>query len=300
MDNISFMDTLSSFYKEQVREAIRLARLETVITEQNVYQEGVAEVLPILGKMVSDWALPGSGLFGLEHLKDLYEKAASGKSCLLLLEHYSNYDLPAFIYFLRQAGEWGQKIAEQVVAIAGRKLNEENPAVAAFASAYSRLVIIPSRALVDLDAEKDREELVRSNAINRSAMKTLNKIKYEGKLILVFPAGTRYRPWDPASKRGVREMDSYIKSFDYMSLIGINGELLHVRQGDMLEDSLSHDVLRYTATAPILCSQFREEARAKAVAEGAEDLKQATVDAFMKKLDEIHEAAEIERRKDLK
>ncbi|MDL2229569.1 1-acyl-sn-glycerol-3-phosphate acyltransferase [Treponema sp. OttesenSCG-928-L16] len=291
------MDVLSEVYRDLIKEAVRLSRTETHITEDNVYQQAVREVIPILDKMVGDWILPGSGIGGMENLRDLYEKAASGKSCLLFLEHYSNFDLPAFMYLLRKEGEWGNKIADQVVAIAGMKLNEDSPVVAAFAAAYTRIVIYPSRALIDLDAEKDRAELIRSNAINRAAMKTLNKIKYEGKLVLVFPAGTRFRPWDPASKRGVREIDSYIKSFDYMGLVAINGELLHIRQGDMMDDYVSEDVIRYTAAPPIACGDFRSAARREAEAAGAEDLKQAAVDAVMKKLDELHIASAPERQK---
>jgi glycerol-3-phosphate O-acyltransferase len=289
------METLSSGFADLIKLAVARSKASPVVTEQNVYQEGAADILPLLDKMAETLLLPGSGITGFEHLQDLLDKAALGKSCLLLLEHYSNMDLPAFSYLLRQEPDPGQKIAEALVAIAGMKLNEENPAVAAFTGAYTRIVIYPSRSLQHLDAEKDREEIIRSNGINRAAMKALNEVKLQGKLILVFPSGTRYRPWDPSSKRGVREIDSYIKSFDYMCPVAINGEVLHVRQGDMLEDSISQDLMRITAGPVLSCRDFREKARAEAI--GLDDKKQATVDAIMRLLEDMHVRGEVERAK---
>jgi glycerol-3-phosphate O-acyltransferase len=291
------MDILSEAYRDLIHGALKLLKSETFVTEHNVYQQAAPEILPYIDRMIDGYILPGSGMSGMEHLGELYEKARSGKSCLLFLEHYSNLDLPQFSYLARKEGELGEKAAEQLVAIAGRKLNEDSATVAAFAAAYTRVVIYPSRALLDLDAEKNRAELVRSNAINRAAMKTLNKIKYEGKLILVFPAGTRFRPWDPSSKRGVREIDSYIKSFDYFCPVGIAGELLHVRQGDMMDDFISQDVVRYAVGPVHDCQEFRSKARAAAEAAGIEDKKQAAVDELMKVLDGVHVIAAAERDK---
>jgi glycerol-3-phosphate O-acyltransferase len=236
----------------------------------------------------------------MENLEELLNKAESGKSCLLLLEHYSNLDVSIFSYLVRQAGGRGEAIAKALVAIAGMKLTEENPVVAAFASAYTRIIICPSRALQGLDAEKDRAELIRINGINRAAMKALTSIKVKGKLILVFPSGTRYRPWAPSTKRGVREMDSYIKSFDYMCLVALNGELLHVHQGDMMEDYVSKDIIRVSASPVYSCTEFRDRSRAQAESAGIEDKKQATVDAIMAELEKIHVEAEALRIKQIK
>ncbi|MDR3336087.1 MAG: 1-acyl-sn-glycerol-3-phosphate acyltransferase [Treponema sp.] len=294
------METLSTAFKDVIKQVIFLSKAAAVVTEENVYQEGDTAILPFLDKIVETLILPGSGMSGMENLIDLYQKAESGKSCLLFLEHYSNLDLSLFSYLLRQESEIGKVIANSVVAIAGIKLSEENSTVAAFTTAYSRLVIYPSRSLLGLDAVKDRAEIVRSNGINRAAMKTLLKLKAGGKLILVFPSGTRYRPWDPDTKKGVREIDSYIKSFDYMCPVAINGEALHVRQGDMMEDSVSNDVIRLTAGPVYSCTEFRDKARLDAEAAGIEDKKQFTVDVVMKLLDDMHGKAETEREKLLK
>jgi glycerol-3-phosphate O-acyltransferase len=291
------MDTLNTAFKDYIRDAVNLAHVSTVVTEDTVYQEANKLILPFLDKMVEQLGLPGSRLDGLEHLEDLFAKAESGASCLLLLEHYSNLDLSIFSWFLRKAGGRGKEINDALVSIAGMKLTEENPIVAAFASAYTRLVIYPSRSLQSLDAEKDRDEIVRSNGINRAAMKKLVEIKKQGKIILIFPSGTRYRPWDPSTKKGVREIDSYIRSFDYMCHVAVNGEVLHVRRGDMLDDSVGKDLLLVTAGPVYSCAGFREKARAASEAAGIEDKKQAAVDAIMAELEKMHREAEEIRRK---
>jgi glycerol-3-phosphate O-acyltransferase len=292
------METLSTAFREQIRQVVNLAKASTLITENNVYQEGADNILPFLDYMVETLILPGSGVDGMEHLEELFSKAEQGKSCLLFPEHYSNMDLSLLSYLVRKEGGRGAAIARALVAIAGMKLSEENPVVSAFAGAYTRIVIYPSRSLQSLDAEKDRAEIIRSNTINRAAMKALMEQKTRGKIILIFPSGTRYSPWDPSSKRGVREIDSYIKSFDYLCPIAINGEVLHVRQGDMLEDSLSKDIVRLTAGPVLSCAEFRDKIRS--AAREAEDKKQAVADGIMGILEKMHDEAEPKRQELLK
>jgi glycerol-3-phosphate O-acyltransferase len=289
------MDTLTTAFGPQIKKAMTLSKVVQTVTEHNVFQEADKNILPFLDEIVDALILPGSGVDGMENLEELLAKAESGKSCLVMVEHYSNLDLSLVSSLLRKQG--GQKISDAFVAIAGLKLNEDNPAIAAFSSAYTRLVIYPSRSLKGLDAEKDRAEIIRYNTINRAALKALNEIKTKGKLILVFPSGTRYRAWDPSTKKGVREIDAYIRSFDYLCCLAINGECLHVQQSDMMNDVVAKDLVRITAGPVISCAEFRAKARAAAEITGIEDKKQATVDAVMTELEKMHIAAEEKRRK---
>jgi len=286
------MNTLTSTFGAYIKEVSSLSRSSTLITSENVFQEAAKEIRPYLDKMVEELILPGSGVDGYENLKELYDLAKSGKSCLLLPEHYSNMDLSLLTYLVDKAGEQGEEISNSIIAIAGMKLNEDNPVVSAFASAYSRIVICPSRSFQTLDPEKDKAEIQRANIINRSAMKAVIRCKYKGHLILIFPSGTRYRPGDPSTKRGVRETDSYIRSFDYMCLAAIKGQVLHVRPGDMMDDEVTHDKVRISFSPVINCTEFRDKVRAKAEEHGVPDgdeKKQAVADAIMEELERMHQ-----------
>jgi glycerol-3-phosphate O-acyltransferase len=289
------VDTLNTVFYDQIRRVVKESKAPTVITEENVYQDGDPNVLAILDEMVEYLLLPKSGLDGMKNLEELMEKAESGKACLLLVEHYSNMDLSLVSLLARKAGERGKDISDAIIAIAGMKLNEDNPVVAAFAGAYAKIVIFPSRSLKEMDPVKDSAEIVRGNAINRAAMKSLIRHKYKGKLVLVFPSGTRYRSWEPDTKKGVREIDSYIRSFDYMCFVALNGEVLHVQQTDMMNDAVSKDIVRVTVSPVVNCSEFRNKVLADAANE--EDKKQAVADEIMKELEKIHTAAESERLK---
>ena len=138
-------------YAPLVGEIIARVPKEARISELNVYQEGIGQILPFIDAIIADHLEDGSKIEGLDNLKSLYEHAKNGESTLLLMEHYSNFDLPVFHYLLRQEGEEGKKLASDIVAIAGIKLNEENPAVNAFTRAYTRIVIYPSRSMQIID-----------------------------------------------------------------------------------------------------------------------------------------------------
>ncbi|MDR2491741.1 MAG: 1-acyl-sn-glycerol-3-phosphate acyltransferase, partial [Spirochaetaceae bacterium] len=144
--------SLNVAYKDLIQEIIASAHIATHINPDNVYQQGEPKTLAIFDKMITDLLLPGSEIRGWEHIVNLYEKAQGGASCLLFLEHYGNMDLPGISYLLRKRGPLGEKIAAALVAIAGRKLNEENPGVAAFAGAFTRIVLCQSRYI---NSEKD-------------------------------------------------------------------------------------------------------------------------------------------------
>ena len=287
-------EPFATIFGDYIKRALKQAKSPTVITEENVYQEGDPDMLVVLDEMVGSLLLPKSGLDGMNHLEELLEKAESGKACLLLVEHYSNMDLSIVSLLIRKEGGRGKDISDAIIAIAGMKLNEDNPIVAAFAGAYDKIVIYPSRSLQELDPEKDKAEIARGNAINRAAMKSLIRNKYKGKIVLVFPSGTRYRPWDPDSKKCLREIDSYIRSFNYMCFVTINGEILHIQKTDMINDTVSKDIVRVTVGPVTDCDEFRNKVLAKTT---EEDKKQAVANEIMKELERMHTAAEIERLK---
>jgi hypothetical protein len=293
------VESIKERYAHLLRNLLGKAYRHGAVTDDNVYQRGQEELLPHIDSIVAEQLLPGSGVAGFDSLETLLGLAESGESCLLLMEHYSNFDLPAFHYLLRKAGESGARVAKAVVAIAGIKLSETNPLVSAFTNAYSRIVIYPSRSLEIIkqnlkDPNRLVAEMMRSSSINRAAMKALGEAKRTGKLVLVFPAGTRFRPWDPASKRGVREIASYLKSFSKFCLVAVNGNILRLNpSGEMSEDILHKDRLVFTASPVIDGAEFVD--RMKRDHHFREDKKQAMVDHIMSELDRMHEEVEKSR-----
>lgn len=266
-----------------------------LITATNVYQEGKPDNKYLLKQIVNDLMLPGSRLQGFENLAELYKKAKQGESCLILMEHYSNFDIPCFYELMEREGDTGKIIAQKIVSVAGLKLSETNRMVRSFSEIFTRVVIIPQSASRDL---KDPQELKaiseKRKYINMAALKTLFRLRKSGRIILVFPAGTRYRPWDPESKRGLKDIYSYLKSYKNMVLIAINGNVLIPQKKSMTEDLVAHDIMFYTVSRVYDCRQFREKAREMAP-EGV-DQHQFVVDRVMEELAQIHgQAEEIHR-----
>lgn len=294
------MESLTVNYSGIIREMMQHAHKKSTITIDEVYQEGNRTLLPYIEKIVADQLLPGSGVRSFTNLQRLAKLSRDGAKCLLLVEHYSNFDLPVLLYLLRKAGPEGERMAEDIVAIAALKLTESNPIVSAFSEAYSRLVIYPSRAIEEIekkitDPALRAAEVAKANSINLASMKELARVRTSGKMILVFPAGTRFRPWDPSSKRGVREIDSYIRSFDYMSLVSINGNILHINpEGEMHEDLVNRDRVVFDVSEPRRCDDFRSHIK-NATSPDA-DKKQAVVDAVMQELEAMHAGVEASLR----
>jgi hypothetical protein len=284
-----------SIYSGIIDEMIRNSQGVPEVTDKNVYQEGNPANKPLMRRIIGDLLLPGSRIDGLENLRELHALARRKKFCLVLMEHYSNFDLPNFYELLETAGDEGKAITDAIVSVAGVKLNEESRLVLAFTEVFTRVVIFPSRTVQGIkDKGKRRAAESRRARINIAALKTLMKLRREGRLVLVFPSGTRYRPWDPSTGRGLKEIDTYIKYYSHMVLVAINGNtLLPNPNGNMDEDYPVKDVVRYTVSPVLKCSEFRKEALRSQP--DRKDTKQAVADRVMAALAALHAEAEKAR-----
>jgi glycerol-3-phosphate O-acyltransferase len=282
------MISIPGRYGSIIQKMMANSQKQHVVTEDNVWQEGNTVNKNLFFGIVEDLMLPGSSVQGIENLVDLWQRAQAGQSCMILCEHYSNFDLPCMINLIEKGHPQGKSIADSIVAIAGFKLNQESPVVLAFTEAFSRIVIYPSRSIEALpDGPEKETELKVAQKINLAAMRALSKAKTTGKIVLVFPSGTRYRPGKPETKRGVKEIDSYMKSFDCAAFMSINGNTLHVTSsGDMIDDQAHRDVILYGVSPVVDCNEFRKQAQADCP-EG-EDSKQFTVDRVMATLEAQH------------
>lgn len=271
------------------------------ITPENVYQEGNHDGQEIIGSLVDRIVLPGSRIINSENLKDLYERSQKGESCLLLVEHYSNFDYPIIFRFLENDPLLGKDVARSLIPIQGMKLSSEESVTSAFTHTYSTIVIYPSRSIDSVKDEAKKAEIRKiSTPINHAAMKELTDRKYHGQIILVFPSGTRYRPWDPESKKGVREIFTYLKSFENILFLGINGNIMKPHQSDDMNadvKAIEQDLVFLTASPVVKGKEFRKQKIAE-TPEGS-DSKQYVVDQVMNELEKIHTETEKLRQKEL-
>ena len=274
------------------------SRQAEIVTPESVYQLANLENRKLVDQVIGLFQLPGSTFVNLEAFLELAQLSRQGNSCLILMEHYSNFDIPNLYYLLEHSSPEAKIAVNQIISMAGAKLNEESAFSRAFTESYGRIVIYPPRSLNSLRLRQDEaavEEVKRARAINMAALHHMVRQKHSGHIVLVFPAGTRYRPGDEDTRRGLREIDSYIKSFDHVMFIAIAGNTLPVNLtgSSMSDDAPVKDVVVYQASAVTDAHAFRHSIP---VATG-EDPKQAVVDAVMQNLAKLHSQAAVYRQK---
>lgn len=295
----SIRERYGEFFKQMASMSCAAAKID----ETNVYQKANPGTKKIMDKLVSDNMTEDSHIEGVENFKAFLELLKSGKSGLILMEHYANTDLPAIMYMLAHDGDPElAELSKKIVAIAGMKLNEDDSIVRAFAESFTRVVIYPTRSLdknaKDVSEDEAKEEEMKARKINLAAMHAMDDCKRRGEVILVFPSGTRYRPGHPETKRGLKEIDSYLRLFDVAILVSINGSILQIQEGkeDMLSDIVVQDKVVITASPVINCKQFRKDYLATLPADEA-DPKQKVIDRVMQILEEQHDKVEETRLK---
>lgn len=262
---------------------------------ENVYQVGSRKNRKWIGGFVDALALPGSRIDNGEALIELRRRSLAGESCIIMAEHYSNLDFPVLFRFIEKHEKLGPEVAESLLPIRGMKLSETLPNLAVFSRSYDAIVIYPSRTLDSItDSKKLAEVRKKSVRINHAAIREMIVRKRNGRIIVVFPSGTRYRPWDPSSKKGVREIGSYVKTFDNIVFMGINGNLLPVnRGGDMSQDEMVRDLMILTCSDIVNGRLYR--AKMKTLLSEGENLKKYLVNQVMLELEKIHTGVEPKR-----
>lgn len=291
--------TLRESYGKYFSEMMALSHAPDKIDETNIYQEANHDLEKYMNMILEDNFLPGSGLGNIQYFKEFYDAVSKeGKKGLILMEHYTNLDLPAIIYLLDKHGEdWSKDFSKKIVAVAGMKLNEASPTVKVWTEGFTRVVIYPTRSLTKVSEEEKVEEEKKARKINFAAMRAMDECKRRGQVILVFPSGTRYRPGEPDTKKGLKEIDSYLRLFDIVLPVSINGNCLRINpenQEDMLMDIVEQDKVLLTASPIIECKKFREEVLASLPADEP-DPKQKIIDKVMEILEATHDEVEKTR-----
>ncbi len=295
---------LKDAYGKYFKEMSQYSKAPAKIDSTNVYQEANKDLTKYMEMLISDNILPGSGLGNVENFKAFYDAVTKeGKRGLILMEHYTNLDLPEIIYFLKIHGEdWAKDFSERIVAVAGMKLNEAGADIRVWTEGFTRVVIYPTRSLDKVGASEvsEEEKLAeekKARAINLAAMRAMDECKKRGQIVLVFPSGTRYRPGHPETKKGLREIDSYLRLFDIVLPVAINGNCLRINPDnpdDMVADIVEKDKVLLTASKMLDCKTYRKQILDNLPADEP-DPKQKTIDGIMDILSDLHDEVEKTR-----
>lgn len=295
------MNSIGELFASLAGKLIQASVHPEQVSPQTVFQQANMTNRPLVHKTIAPLLLPGSAFENVAALLKLAELSRQGASCLILMEHYSNFDIPNLYYVLEKTSKEAEEASNQIVSMAGQKLNAEHALIRSVTEAYSRIVIFPSRSLDALRAkgEAAAEEVAKGRKINMAALHEMVRAKHAGHIILVFPAGTRYRPGDPETKRGLKEIDSYIKSFDHLLFVGLAGNTLRIGNAgeQMMDDALARDVVIFAASDVESAAEFRDNARAKSGP--SDDPKQVVADEVMTRLEKLHQKADEIRKKRL-
>lgn len=286
---------LVEYFKPHLKTFVEEAANEGEVTAESVLKEGHEKSKRLLYSLMEDVLEEGSEFRNAGHAEQFLKEVKEGKKGIILAEHYSNFDFPMIAYLLEKASPHGKELIDLTYAIAGIKLSEENEYISALAAGFHRIFIYPSIALENMkDDAKRAEEEKKARAINLASMRAMDRLRSSSHPIMVFPSGTRYRPGRPETKKGRREIDSYIKSSDIMILLSINGNCLRLSESNNMEEDLIYKDKMVITCSPVYdCSVFRE--KVKSEHPNTTDIKQNVVDEVMKHLEIMHEKIEKTR-----
>lgn len=286
-------ETLGDCLRLAYSDVASMPSKSIVISKKNVLRRSNAKARDVLYRLLELLVKPGSGICNFSRIAELYALAQQGHSCLIMLEHYSNFDLPCLMYLLDDIGQRGRAIHESTIAMAAMKLNEENPLISVYADAFSHLSIFPARRLDELSVvAHDHSELKKAREINMMSLKLMRSLSHSGHIILLFPSGTRYKPGEPHTKLVVKAADSFLKRFDYVLFGGIAGNTLIVNNpADMLSDYINSDFMVYSFSKVHKCKSFRKEAKNAMQAED-DQLYQLVIERIQDELDAAHTIAQ--------
>lgn len=237
----------------------------TIISKKNVLRHSRKESWQVFTVLLGILFKQKSQLINFENLATLYQRAQEGHSCLIMMEHYSNFDFPGLMYLLENHNHLSHTIGKHVIPMAAMKLNEDDPYLSLFTDAFTHISIFPARRVDELSVvAHDHEELKKAREINMAALKAMRSCSQSGNIILMFPSGTRYKPGNPQTKRVVRAADSFMKRFDYVVFSGIAGNILLVNDpANMLSDYTREDHMIYSFSEVHKCKTFRKAAKAE-------------------------------------
>jgi len=246
-------------------------------SSESVYQAGRPDNCRLFRNICERLLLPGSGLSGLENLIELAERAEFGEPGMILSWHGSNLDAPNLNSFLSQSGR--SDLFDRLVFVAGRKLDEESATSRALTESFTRVVVTPQAGLDSIT--QDATALGTAKRLNLKALRSARSLLREGRLLFLFPTGTRYRDSRPETGRALRQVDGYLRLCKNFVVLNTAGNALLPIDGCPLIDEYAEPALVRHSIGPVTqAASFRQEVRERAAAIGA-DPRGAIADAVM-------------------
>ncbi len=265
--------------------------------EQDVFQphneKNQKNLMTIVGKLLQ----PKSAIVNVEHLEKMSNLLKKGKSCLLLPEHFSNFDYPS-LFYLSQKNSTIAPMFQNTICMAAAKLNTESKIVLAFSEAVNRIMIHSPREKEKIQNRCTTEEQRKLELLNQRGLKKMLEYKNKGHAILMFPAGTRYRNHEPKSRQALQQVASFIKRFDYFCLIGIAGNVLIINPNTntiMRQDIVRKDTLIYLVDEVQESKKFLNSMQKKDLSASSLQFKNRVAEKITNSLMELHEKAEAIR-----
>jgi len=249
-----FTEVFAEHLAEIQRHAIAVKAKR--VTAAEVVQWSNREVQPYFGNICRRLLLPGSGIVGLESLAELTRLAVAGRSCILCLNHRSNFDVPTLYALLRDQNRLD--LFDRIVWIAGRKLEEDVGHTQMLVQAFNRVIVTPRSWMKD---DHSIEEWHEAQQINIAAHRAIHELRNRGWVFALFPTATRIRPTDESTVHAIEETDSYLKHFEFMLLGRIDGCTLPVtRDRDLTHEVPARDRMRYTFGRVLGSEEWRASA----------------------------------------
>ncbi|QMU99121.1 1-acyl-sn-glycerol-3-phosphate acyltransferase [Borrelia sp. A-FGy1] len=263
-------ESFNKYFKDIENEFLsQFKAIENVDCLNSSYHEANSVSRRLADKMIERLLKSNSTIVGMQNILKLYEKTQSGKSSIILMEHYSNFDFPCFQFLLNKMN-YGE-VADHIIPVAGVKLFKDDLFVKSLSLGYSVIFIYPPHSFIGVDTKRIRER----RTFNANSMKFISDKKSSGYIILIFPTATRYREGKPETKKIISEIGNYFKIFDYFVMVGINGNILEVSSDEkMSHDIFREDTLIYNSTEVIDMLEYKNLILRELDQEGLEPTKE--------------------------
>ena len=99
------------------------------------------------------------------------------------------------------------------------------------AEQFHRVMAVPKSEMRDC-TEEDLANIIKINMTTQKFVKKNNN----NYIFLVYPTGTRSKPWDRSTYKGIREVYNYLKNFEQVMFMSMNGCCMVPQQSLMAEE----------------------------------------------------------------